>query len=397
MSSHRLNTIERMKAHPLVLQIQDTSALDFTTHKSTKGLGPYATDPKTLGLLMHSVLAVTPDGVPLGVLYQNIWSRANYPSQKRTKRHKLPIEEKESFKWLKAMEECSRSIPKSIQTVTVADREADIFEFFQKAIELREHLLVRAIHNRRVSGEYQLLYEQMSNIPEMGQCLVEIPRKPEENLPPRQAKLSVHFCSVTICAGAKPVQKSDLQLYAVFAREIEVPEGEDPIEWLLLTTIPVTNMSEATQKIEWYRERWKIERFHYTLKSGCRIEDLQLETSERLANAITLYSIIAWRLTWLTYQARVTPNLSCEVIFETHEWQALCCVVNQTNVPPSQPPTLQEAIRLIAKLGGFLGRKHDGEPGVKVLWRGLQKLNAGLQFLDLVNSFPFASKDMGNV
>jgi hypothetical protein len=188
LSSHRLNTIERMKAHPLVLQIQDTSALDFTTHKSTKGLGPYATDPKTLGLLMHSVFAVSPDGVPLGVLYQNIWSRANYPNQKRTKRHKLPIEEKESFKWLKAMEECSKGIPNSIQTVTVADREADIFEFFQKAIELGEHLLVRAIHNRRVSGEYQLLYEQMSNIPEMGQCLVEIPGDPKKIC--RHAKLN---------------------------------------------------------------------------------------------------------------------------------------------------------------------------------------------------------------
>jgi hypothetical protein len=183
-----------------------------------------------------------------------------------------------------------------VQTVTVADREADIFEFFQKAFQLKKHLLVRAIH---------------------------------------------------------------------------VPEDEQPIEWLLLTTIPVTNMSEAVQKIEWYRERWKIERFHYTLKSGCRIEYLQLETSERLINAITLYSIIAWRLTWLTYQARVTPNLSCQIILETHEWQSLCCVVNQTKTPQSQPPTLHEAVRLIAKLGGFLGRKHDGEPGVKVLWRGL--------------------------
>jgi hypothetical protein len=396
MGSHRLNTIERMKTQPLVLLIQDTSTLDFTTHKSTKGLGPYATDPKTLGLLMHSVLAVSSDGVPLGLLYQNIWSRANYPSQKKAKRHKLPIEEKESFKWLKAMEDYSKSIPDSVQTVTIADREADIFEFFQKAFELGEHLLVRAIHNRRITGEYQLLYDQMKNIPERGQCLVEIPRKSEEKLPPRQAKLSVRFCPVTICAGTKPAQKFDLQLYAVFAREIEVPEGEEPIEWLLLSTIPVTNMSEAVQKIKWYRERWKIERFHYTLKSGCRIEDLQLETSERLTNAITLYSIIAWRLTWLTYQARVTPNLSCQIIFETYEWQVLCCIVNQTKVPPSQPPTLHEAVRLIAKLGGFLGRKHDGEPGVKVLWRGLQKLHAGMQFLELANSFPFVSKDMGN-
>jgi hypothetical protein len=111
LSSHRLNTIERMKAHPLALLIQDTSALDFTTHKDTTGLGPYATDPKTLGLLMHSVLAVSPEGVPLGLLYQNIWSRINYPSQKRTKRHKLPIEEKKSFKWLQALKDSLNDIP----------------------------------------------------------------------------------------------------------------------------------------------------------------------------------------------------------------------------------------------------------------------------------------------
>jgi hypothetical protein len=398
LGPHRSNTIRRMKAYPLVLLVQDTSELDFKTHKNTVGLGPYSSDPNALGLLMHSVLAVVPAGLSLGLLYQNFWSRAGYPKQKKAKRNQLPIEEKESFKWLQALEESTKDIPNTIKTVTVADREADIFEFFQKAFELGEHLLVRATHNRRISGEYQLLYDQMNNIPEKGQCLVEIPRKSEEKLP-RQAKLSVRFCPVTLCARLNRRQKSDLRLYAVLAREIEVLEGEEPIEWLLLTTVPVTNMSEAVQKIEWYRERWKIERFHYTLKSGCRIEDLQLETRERLINAITLYSIIAWRLVWLTYQSRVSPDLPCQIIFEEHEWQMLYCVVNQTKILPSRPPTLHEAVRLLAKLGGFLGRKHDGEPGVKVLWRGLQKLNEGLLFVEyfqLIQSISSPSHDVGN-
>ena len=386
LASHRFNTIERMKQHPLVLLIQDTSALSFTTHKSTKGLGPYTTDQKTLGLLMHSVLAISSDGVPLGLLYQDFWSREISEIPKAKRKRQLPIEKKESNKWLKALENSSQYIPDNIQRVTVCDREADIYEFFKKANELDEHLLIRAVHNRRITGDYRLLYDQIKNISEMGQCLVDIPRKPEQKLPPRQAKLSVRYCEVNVCAAHdRTAEPESIKLYTVYAQEIEVPEGEEPIEWLLLTTIPVTNMSEAVQKIEWYRERWKIERFHYTLKSGCQIEELQLETSDRLSKAITLYSIIAWRLLWLTYQARTTPYKSCEIIFETNEWQALYCVVNKTNTPPEQPPTLQESVRLLAKLGGFLGRKCDGEPGVKVLWRGLQKLNQGMLFLNIIH------------
>lgn len=397
LASHRFNTIERMKQHPLVLLIQDTSALNFTTHKSTKGLGPYTTDQKTLGLLMHSVLAVSSDGVPLGLLYQNFWSREISEIPKAKRKRKLPIEKKESNKWLNALENSSQYIPDNIRRVTVCDREADIFEFFKKANELGEHLLARAVHNRRITGDYRLLYDQIKNIPEMGKCLVDIPRKSEQKLPPRQAELSVRYCEVNVCAAHDRTAKPEtIKLYTVYAQETKVPEGEEPIEWLLLTTIPVTNMSEAVQKIEWYRERWKIERFHYTLKSGCQIEELQLETSDRLTKAIILYSIIAWRLLWLTYQARTAPYKSCEIIFETNEWQALYCVVNKTNNPPEQPPTLQESIRLLAKLGGFLGRKCDGEPGVKVLWRGLQKLNQGMLFLNLVQPIPFIPKDMGN-
>lgn len=295
------------------------------------------------------------------------------------------------------MEESIKGIPDSVQTVTVGDREADIFEFFQKAHQKGTHLVIRAIHNRRITGEYRLLYEQIQNIPEMGQCLVDIPRKPEQNRPPRQAKLSVRFCPVNICpAHSKRKNPPGIPLYVVFAQEIDGPEGEEPIEWLLLTTIPVTNMAEAVQKIEWYRERWKIKRFHYTLKSSCHVEELQLETKERLSNAIALYSIISWRLTWLTYQTRVTPNLSCQIILETHEWQMLYCAVSQTKTLPDQPPTLHEAVRLIAKLGGFLGRKHDGEPGIKVLWRGLQKLNEGLLFVEYFRSIPSPSHNKGN-
>lgn len=399
LNSHRLNTIERIQRYPMALLIQDTSILDFTTHKKTKGLGPNTTFKYTQGLLMHSVLAVSPTGVPLGLLYQDIWARQQSPKYtKRNQHQELPIEAKESNKWLKALESSLNGIPNPMLTVTVGDREADIYEFFKKARELGSHLLVRATRNRRIMEECKLLLTQLEQAPEVGQCLVDIPRRSDQNLPPRQAKLSVRYCSATVYRAHSRAKKpkESIKLYAILAREIDLPEGEEPIEWFLLTTIPVGSLAEAVQKIEWYRERWKIERFHYTLKSGCGIEDLQLETKERLENAIALYSIIAWRLSWLTYQARVTPDFSCSIILEKHEWQALFCVVNRTNTSPNVPPTLEEAVLLLAKLGGFLGRKHDGKPGVKVLWRGLQKLNEGLLFAEYFRSIQTSSIDMGN-
>jgi hypothetical protein len=170
-NSHRLNTIKRMQNYPMTLLIQDTSTLDFTTHKKTKGLGPCTTFKYSKGLLMHSVLAVSPTGVPLGLLYQDIWARELSPKYtKRNQHQELPIEAKESNKWLKAMEGSLIGIAEPMLTVTVADREADIFEFFQKTRELGSHLLIRAVRNRRVLEECKLLLNQLEQAPEAGQC-----------------------------------------------------------------------------------------------------------------------------------------------------------------------------------------------------------------------------------
>jgi Transposase DDE domain. len=311
LNSHRLNTIERIGKYPVVLLIQDTSTIDFSTHKKTEGLGSFTSGKYSYGLLMHSVLAVSPNGVPLGLLYQYIWARETSPKYtKRDQHRELPIEAKESHKWLKALDDSLNGLPNPMSTVTIADREADIYEFFKKAHELGTHLLIRATRNRRILEECKLLFDQIEQAPEVGQCVVDIPRRSDQNVPPRQAKLSVRYRRVTVCPAHCHIKepKETITLYAILAREIEFPEGEEPVEWFLLTTIPVGSLEEAIQKIEWYRERWKIERFHYILKSGCNIEDLQLETKERLENAITLYSVIAWRLSWLIYQARVTPD-----------------------------------------------------------------------------------------
>ena len=142
-----------------------------------------------------------------------------------------------------------------------------------------------------------------------------------------------------------------------------------------MATLPVETFLQAEQCVRWYRCRWLIERYHFVLKSGCRLEDLQLETAARLERALATYCIVAWRLLWLTYQARETPEVSCEVVFQPHEWQALYAITQRTTLLPATPPSLQQAVRWVAQLGGFLGRASDGDPGVQTIWRGLRRLD----------------------
>ena len=173
-------------------------------------------------------------------------------------------------------------------------------------------------------------------------------------------------CKVKLCAPfIKGKSLDNIQLTAILAREIAPSQGVNPIEWLLLTTLDVETTEEAFEKVRWYSYRWRIERFHYILKSGCKIEELQLETGDRLKDAIALYSFLAWRLAWITYQARETPNLPCTLILRDHEWKALYCQVYGTNRLPEKPPSLKKAVLLIALLGGFLNRKSDALPVLK--------------------------------
>ena len=187
---------------------------------------------------------------------------------------------------------------------------------------------------------------------------------------------------------------NNLPLYCILAEEINPPEEATAISWLLLTTIPVVTLGDAVEKIRWYTQRWKIERYHYVLKSGCKVEELQLETRNRLENALAVYSIIAWRLLWITYQSRETPTVNCELVLEKHEWQSLYCMINKTPIPPENPPMLKDAVLMLARLGGFLGRKNDHEPGVKVIWRGIQRLK-DISQIWLIMHYQFLY-DMGN-
>ena len=391
IDSHRQETIKRIKGLNIVLIPQDTSSLNFSTHKKTEGIGPLGTGDSLLGLLMHTALCLTTEGVPLGLLAQKIWARNPNERGKSSKRKTLPIEAKESNKWLEMLELSLKGLPKETVAVTVADREADIYEFIHKAIQLKSHLLIRATHDRRVANEQKRLYNQIQTSPVLGECTVQVPRNAKLNIEAREAKLVIKSFKTEICPPVRTDQTlPNLPVSVVYAEEQSSPKGVEPIQWLLVTTLDVPTLEAAIEKITWYCHRWKIERFHYVLKSGCEIEELQLETSIRLKNAIALYSVLAWKLTWITYQSRETPDAPCSMILDETEWKVLYRIVNPKSALPKKPPTLKESVVLIAKLGGFLARKNDGYPGIKVLWRGFHRFYNSLETLSALDLSPFS-------
>jgi hypothetical protein len=398
LMSHKLQTIERMKKYDKILCVQDTTSLDFSKHPATEGLGLYSDSEFAKGLLVHSTMAVTTEGVPLGVLSQQVWTRDPQNRGKRHKRTSLSTEEKESGKWLSGLDNSLSDIPSDIKTITICDREADIYDFFNKALSQGNDFLVRVRENRRILEEHETLIPEVESQPSAGEILVSIPRDTKNNRRPREAKLSVKYCSVTIRPPKNRVGSSklpNLKLYSILVEEIDPPEKVTPIYWLLLTSIPILSLDDAIEKVKWYRHRWKIERFHLTLKSGCKVEELQLETKDRLQTALAIYSIIAWKILWLKYESEIDSEAPCDIVLKNYEWQALYCMAHKTPTPPKEPPTLKAAILMIAKLGGFLGRKGDGEPGVTVIWRGMSRLNDIAQMWAITHS-QLLSSDVGN-
>ncbi|MFH1039338.1 MAG: IS4 family transposase [PVC group bacterium] len=201
-----------------------------------------------------------------------------------------------------------------------------------------------------------------------------IPRR--KGKPERVASVEVRFAPVTIKSPRNNrSQVPSVEVWGIYINEPSPPENEEPLSWMLLTTLEVETTEDAIRYIDYYSVRFSIELFHKVLKSGCNIEKHQLKTAERLINCLAIDAIVAWRVMFLTMMGRSVPDLPCTVLFEEHEWKALYCFANKTQKPPEQPPSLGEAVSLVAKLGGFLGRKSDGQPGVQVLWRGMKILS----------------------
>ncbi|NCO51324.1 MAG: IS4 family transposase [Deltaproteobacteria bacterium] len=372
LTPHTEATIERIKQHRVVLVPQDTTTLNYTTHPMTEGLGPINnTGDKSIGLLLHNTLAFTENGTPLGVVDAQIWARDPDDKGKRYKRKELPIEQKESIKWLKSFRkaaEIQKLCPETM-LVSMGDRESDIYELFLEAAkEPGPALLIRSERTRNRKVDQEFLWDFMVKKDRAGSLKIHIPHSGSRKA--RNALIDIRFAEVEL-RPPKGYSKT-VRVWAVYALEREAKD--EPIEWMLLTTVPVENFADAQKRVEWYSGRWGIEVFHRTLKSGCRIKDRQLETADRLETCLALDMVVAWRVYYLTMLGRETPNAPCTVFFKDIEWKALCCYVNKTPIVPDKPPTIRQAVFMVAGMGGHMGRKGDGFPGTQTIWRGLVKL-----------------------
>jgi len=377
---------------PVVLIPQDTSELNYSNLKATEGLGNIGRKKAAMGIVVHSAVAISEEGEIYGLLAQKLWIRPPEEFGKSdATRKKLPIEEKESYKWLETLDHAGASFPEGTMVVHICDREGDIFEFFCKAKRENALYMCRNAHNRNVEEENgaKKLDEFVDALPESGRISVRVPRDSHSKREARNAEVGIKYgkCKITKSSnleGNKELPKS-IEVYVVSAVEIDAPQGQEKILWQLVTNVPTQSFEDAVVRIAWYTQRWKIEIFHRTLKDGCKVEELQSESADKLMKLIAIYSIIALQIMLLSYIARTRPDESCEICLTEDEWKILYRVANKTKKLPEKAPTIYEAVVMIAKLGGFLGRKSDGYPGVTVMWRGLTS------FYTILDAAPFLS------
>lgn len=379
LQPHYQATQARLAQEPIVLAVQDTTSLDYTTHRALQGsgaVGGWLNGPQ--GLHLHSTLTFNPQGTPLGFLDVQCWARDAQDFGKKARRRGTPIEQKESIKWLKSYRAVAAVQPRLPNTVlvSVGDREADVYELFREASQDAQgpKLLIRATHNRQLHNEQARLWEHLHSLPIAGVQILQVPRRGAQ--PARAAHLAIRFAPVTLQAPVRDHPHGpSIPVWAVFAQEQDAPAGVLPLQWLLLTTLSVESFEQAREKLLWYSRRWGIEVLHRTLKSGCRIEQRQLARADRLEACLAIDLVVAWRVYHLNKLGREVPQVPCTVCFDAAQWQALMVFTTKNPIPPAQPPSLREAVRRVAQLGGFLGRKGDGEPGTQTLWLGLQRLD----------------------
>jgi hypothetical protein len=373
VEGQRAACVERIqeRGDSVVLLVQDTTDFDFSHHPHTSGMGTLE-NPYMSGFWVHTTLAVSGLGVPVGVWAQDIWVRDAADLGQARQRPKRAFEEKESYKWIRGLPDLA-AVQTVTQVVTVGDCEAHIYEGMDQMAFQAVDFLVRACHGRSTTLEGVEVFAAVAQWPVQQRYSLSLQRRPDRD--PRDAQVELRFGTVTLKAPARARPHSPtLTVQVVEVVEPVPPPGEEAVHWLLLTSLPVATRAQAQHVVTWYTYRWLIERFHYVLKSGCKLEERQLQTQSRLERLLAVFNLVAWRLLWLTYQARQTPDASCLLALSDPEWQALYAYHHRTTRLPTSPPTLQQVVRWIAQLGGFLGRTGDGDPGVKVLWRGWTRL-----------------------
>jgi len=383
------STLKRIAENSTVLLIQDSTEINLNTHKKTKKLGYI--DKYDLGIKVHTCIAITEEGAILGILSQKTSTRPQDAdkSQNRDAKKLRAIEEKESHRWVETFSETNKSIPDSVNAVTVCDREGDFYELYASAIAQERKILIRLIHNRRISEDTKKAMDYLRDTPSCGTVIIELPRDTRKGEKPRKATLEVSHTPLTFkCPKIRKESHLPKEITVNGLRIIEKdpPTDAESIEWFLATNETVNSFEDTLKMVKYYVQRWKIERYHYVLKEGCNVEKLQERTLERMESMICIFSIIAIYIMALTYLARINHNVKCDVLLEESEWKILYCAANSVKDAPNEPYTVKEAVSYLAKLGGFAGAPSDGTPGVKVIWHGIQKLHTLMQYHDFMPS-----------
>jgi hypothetical protein len=378
LAAHRQATYQRLAAAPLVLAVNDTTLLDYSSHPGTLELGPLRRATQQ-GLLLHGTLAVTPEGVPLGVLAEEVWTRDADSYGQLPDRHSRTLEEKESVVWLHSLQAaCAarRACPRT-QFVAVGDREAASYDLLLAPRPAGVEVLVRARHDRTLVGGGRLR-AQVAQAAVVAETTVVVRARPGSAA--RTAHLAVRCCAVTLTPPARRASERlpAVAVWVVWAHAPHPPQDTAPLDWLLLTTVPTEAGEAALERLGWYRQRWVIELWHKALKSGCAIEARQRKTAAGLSRLLSLYSIIAWRLLYATYLARAAPQLPCTVLLRPAEWQTLWCLTHRSRAVPAEPPCVADAVLWLARQGGYVARGKNTPPGMTTLWRGWQRLSAAV-------------------
>lgn len=398
LQPHIHATGQRIAERDFVLLVQDTSELDLTRpSQQVEGAGPMDHDSRR-GAFFHPLMAFDGDGIPLGLAWQKIWKRDSLNShlskkQRSQKRTHTPIQEKESIRWIEGIRQARRVAQGCPNTtcVCVGDSEADIYESFiePRTFETENgegqlHLLIRA-RQRRAADDSGDWFELLRTQPCFYESSIEVsPRSPQKiapakarkrNLPrtARIAELEIRTKPVELRPPYRPGrQLPATAINLVLIEEPSAPDGCQPISWLLATTLPIETREQVETIVKSYCLRWQIEIFFRTLKSGCRIQQRYFTKLYRLLNCVAVYSIVAWRVMYLCRMGRQCPDMSCEAIFEPCEWKAVYKITKNED-PPENPPPLNEIVRMVAVLGGFVDRRKS-KPGTQTLWIGLQRL-----------------------
>ena len=363
-------TLSRMSG--TVLLIQDTSDINLNSHKKTEGLG-YCSE-HVRGIKLHSCIAVSPDGFPFGLISQSYNTRPEAKSTlTKVEKAARSIEEKESYRWLETLRDSASIIPNDVHFITVCDREGDFYELYAEAEALGIDYIIRVTHDR-CSDANEKIATKIRQTKALGNVVVNIPRDSRRGIPARDATMEVASCQVNIL---KPASVHDdeieakLSINLVRITELNPPNGQEPIEWIIATSLPILTVSDVMTIVEYYIQRWKIERFHYVLKSGMAAEKIQQRTYERIKPVLFIYSVIALYIMAVTYIGRIMPDAPCSIFFDDDEWKILYRIANKKKVAPDEPYSMADAVKYLGIIGGYKRSPSDGVIGLKSIWAGL--------------------------